>query len=35
MTRSLVVDDVALFRTGLAAALVDAGFDVVGEAETA
>jgi len=33
MTRILVVDDVALFRTGLAAALNEAGFDVVGEAE--
>ncbi len=35
MTRVLVVDDVALFRTGLAAALAEAGFDVVGEAEDA
>ena len=32
MTRLLVVDDVALFRTGLAAALADAGFDVVAQA---
>ena len=35
MTRVLVVDDVALFRTGLAAALTEAGFDVVGQAEHA
>lgn len=32
MTRLLIVDDVALFRTGLAAALSDAGFEVAGEA---
>jgi len=32
MTRVLVVDDVDLFRTGLAAALTREGFDVVGEA---
>ena len=35
MTRLLVVDDVPLFRAGLAPALKEAGFDVVGEAETA
>ena len=35
MTRLLVVDDVPLFRAGLTAALRDAGFDVVGEAESA
>lgn len=35
MTRVLVVDDVALFRTGLAAALAKAGFEVVGEAADA
>ena len=35
MTRLLVVDDVPLFRAGLTSALRDAGFDVVGEAETA
>ena len=35
MTRLLVVDDVPLFRAGLASALKEAGFDVVGEAETA
>jgi len=35
MTSILVVDDVALFRTGLAAALGDAGFAVVGEAANA
>ena len=32
MTRVLVVDDVDLFRTGLSAALEQAGFEVVGEA---
>ncbi len=32
MTRVLVVDDVDLFRTGLAAALDGAGFEVCGEA---
>ena len=32
MTRVLVVDDVDLFRTGLAAALEGAGFEVCGEA---
>ena len=35
MTRLLVVDDVALFRTGLAAALADAGFEVAGQAPDA
>lgn len=35
MTRILVVDDVALFRAGLAAALAEAGFEVVGQAEDA
>ena len=35
MTRLLVVDDVPLFRAGLIAALKEAGFDVVGEAESA
>jgi two-component system NarL family response regulator len=35
MTRLLVVDDVPLFRAGLTSALRDAGFDVVGEAESA
>ncbi len=35
MIRLLVVDDVPLFRAGLTSALRDAGFDVVGEAETA
>lgn len=35
MTRVLVVDDVALFRTGLSAALAEAGFNVVGEASDA
>ncbi|MCP3976957.1 MAG: response regulator transcription factor [bacterium] len=35
MTRLLVVDDVPLFRAGLTSALRDAGFDVIGEAETA
>ena len=35
MTRVLVVDDVDLFRTGLAAALEGAGFDVCGEAADA
>lgn len=35
MTRLLIVDDVALFRTGLAAALDDAGFEVAGEASDA
>ncbi|MBT8207309.1 MAG: response regulator transcription factor, partial [Acidimicrobiia bacterium] len=34
MTKLLVVDDVPLFRAGLKAALRDAGFDVVGEADT-
>ena len=35
MTRLLVVDDVPLFRAGLTSALKEAGFDVVGEADTA
>ncbi len=35
MTRVLVVDDAPLFRTGLRAALTEADFDVVGEAEDA
>ena len=35
MTRVLVVDDAPLFRTGLRAALTQANFDVVGEAEDA
>jgi two-component system NarL family response regulator len=35
MTRLLIVDDVPLFRTGMASALGDAGFDVVGEADNA
>ncbi len=35
MTSVLVVDDVALFRAGLAAALNEAGFHVVGQAEHA
>jgi len=35
MTKLLVVDDVPLFRAGLISALRDAGYDVVGEAETA
>ena len=35
MKRLLVVDDVPLFRAGLTSALREAGFDVVGEAETA
>ena len=35
MTRVLVVDDAPLFRTGLRAALSEADFDVVGEAEDA
>lgn len=35
MTRVLVVDDAPLFRTGLRAALSEAEFDVVGEAEDA
>ncbi len=35
MTKLLVVDDVPLFRAGLISALKDAGFDVVGEADTA
>lgn len=35
MTKLLVVDDVPLFRAGLISALKNAGFDVVGEAETA
>lgn len=35
MTTVLVVDDAPIFRAGLRAALVDAGFDVVGEAEDA
>ncbi len=34
MTRLLVVDDVPLFRAGLVAALTEAGFDVVGEADS-
>ena len=35
MTRVLVVDDAPLFRTGLRAALTEASFDVIGEAEDA
>ena len=35
MTRVLVVDDAPIFRAGLRAALTDAGFNVVGEAEDA
>jgi two-component system NarL family response regulator len=35
MTKVLVVDDAPLFRTGLRAALTEAGFEVVGEAEDA
>ena len=35
MTRVLVVDDAPIFRAGLRAALTDAGFTVVGEAEDA
>ena len=35
MTRVLVVDDAPLFRAGLKAALTEAEFDVVGEAEDA
>ena len=35
MTRILIVDDVPLFRAGMTSALAEAGFDVVGEAETA
>jgi DNA-binding NarL/FixJ family response regulator len=35
MTRLLVVDDVPLFRAGLTSALREAGFDVVGEADSA
>lgn len=35
MTKLLVVDDVPLFRAGLTSALRGAGFDVVGEADTA
>ncbi len=35
MTRLLVVDDVPLFRAGLKSALNDAGFSVVGEADSA
>ena len=35
MTRLLVVDDVPLFRAGLTSALNEAGFEVVGEADTA
>ena len=35
MTKLLVVDDVPLFRAGLVSALKDAGYDVVGEADTA
>jgi two-component system NarL family response regulator len=35
MTRLLVVDDVPLFRAGLTSALNDAGFSVVGEADSA
>ena len=35
MTRLLVVDDIPLFRAGLTSALNEAGYDVVGEAESA
>jgi two-component system NarL family response regulator len=35
MTRILIVDDVPLFRAGMASALADAGFEVVGQAEDA
>lgn len=35
MTKLLVVDDVPLFRAGLTSALRDAGFEVVGEADSA
>ena len=35
MTKLLVVDDVPLFRAGLSSALKEAGFDVVGEADSA
>lgn len=35
MTRVVVVDDVALFRAGLCAALTEAGFEVVAQAEDA
>lgn len=35
MTRVVVVDDVALFRAGLSAALTEAGFEVVAQAEDA
>ncbi len=35
MTKLLVVDDVPLFRAGLISALREAGFEVVGEAESA
>jgi len=35
MKRLLVVDDAPLFRTGIAAALAEAGFEVVGEADGA
>jgi DNA-binding NarL/FixJ family response regulator len=35
MKKLLVVDDVPLFRAGLTSALREAGFDVVGEAESA
>ncbi len=35
MTSVLVVDDAPLFQAGIAAALNDAGFDVVGEAQDA
>ena len=35
MTRVVVVDDAALFRTGLSAALTESGFEVVAQAEDA
>jgi len=35
MTRVIVVDDVALFRAGLSAALTEAGFEVAAQAEDA
>jgi two-component system NarL family response regulator len=35
VTRVVVVDDVALFRTGLSAALAESGFEVVAQAEDA
>ena len=35
MTRLLIVDDVPLFRAGMASALGDAGFEVIGEADNA